>query len=550
MVLEPTDGLNNPAVYCVDKAVCLSTPPFEPLYVMENRIVDSVRVPTALWQTALDQSTSGIIVYEAVRDDDGRIKTFVIRLANRRSEQIVGLTRGAMLGRTADALFPQSQSAPFWADVARVIETSRAHHAEFFHRVSRTQRESWFDLDIEPLGDGQSAIVSFADITELKNAAQSMLREAILFKTLSSSVPGMCVLVINHQQQVLFASGELPDLFASRSTDQVVGQRVVATIRTEYHTDWQHYVGSALLGEPHSFGGQWGSWRGECYVGPVRNERGDVVMALCVYRDTSEQFRQQQTLQRINHDLQRSNQDLEQFAYVASHDLQEPLRKIKSFGDLLSERYAPKLDEAGTDLVRRMQSAADRMNDLIRNLLSYARLTAPGGLTEHQKREFIRLSDVLDDSLTDLEMMIHERGAAVRTSPDLPTITGDATQLRQLLQNLLTNAIKFTRPDQRPEVVITGRLVSGREIPDYPGVDPLLPYAQISVQDNGIGIAPENFEKIFALFGRLNSRRQFVGTGIGLATCRRIVENHGGTITVESQLDHGTTFHVYLPMQV
>lgn len=517
---------------------------------MKLKIADPATSPASLWQLALDQSASGILVYEAVRTPDGDIETFVVRLANRRAEQILGLPRTDMLGHTAADLFPAQHPTNLWSNIAEVIESGEPLHTELFYHVSRTDRDQWFDLGIEPLGDGQSAVVSFTDITELKNATQALLGEAILFKTLSSSVPGMCVVVINYFQKVLFANGDLPGLYVHRDAREVVGKRIDETILPEFRSDWQRYISTALMGQQHSFSNHWGGWWCECYVGPVRNDHGDIVMAICVYRDISEQYRQQQTLQRMNSDLQRSNQSLEQFAYMASHDLQEPLRKIKSFSDLLQDRYADQLDEAGKDMIRRMQSGADRMNDLIKNLLDYARMTTPASLAEGQKQDLVSIDQLMNDIVADLDMVINERGALIKTGPNLPMVPGDATQLRQLFQNLLTNAMKFTRPGQRPEITITGRLIRGTDVPPFANVNQAQTYALISIQDNGIGIAPENFDKIFGLFTRLHGRQQFSGSGIGLATCKRVVENHGGTITVDSKLDHGTTFHAYLPLHI
>jgi PAS domain S-box-containing protein len=473
-----------------------------------------------------------------------------VQLASRRAGQIIGVDRSDMLGKMVKDIFASSQPMKLWTDLTEVIETGQAHHSELFHRITRTGKKHWFDLTIEPLGDGEQAVVSFTDITELKTAQQLLLGESILFKTLSSTVPGMCVVVVNYFQKVLFANGKLPGLFSSNNPDEVLSRRIVDTMRPDYQPDWKRYISSALMGEQHSFSDHWGGWRCECYVGPVRNERGDIVMAICVYRDITEQFRQQQALQRMNSDLQRSNHSLEQFAYVASHDLQEPLRKIKTFGDLLKSSYADDLGTVGADMVQRMQSAADRMNLLIKSLLSYARINAPASIALRQKQDIVSMETVLNDILTDLELTISERGAVINHGPNLPMVPGDATQLRQLFQNLLTNAMKFTRPDQQPQISIRGGLVRGHAVPDFPGIDPILEYAHFSVQDNGIGIATEHFDKIFGLFNRLHGRQQFAGTGIGLATCRRVAENHGGTITVESTLHYGTTFHVYLPLHI
>ncbi|MCK8494001.1 ATP-binding protein [Spirosoma sp. RP8] len=514
---------------------------------MKVNIADPLQTPATLWQKALDQSASGILVAQAIRNKDGDIETFTIQLANRQAEKTLRHKRESMLGHTVAELLPQTL-APLWSKVADVVESGESQHSDFYYQTSYTRQELWFDLCIEPLGDGQCAVLSFTDITALKNASQTLLGESILFKTLSSSVPGMSVVVVNYFQKVLFANGNLPGLFKSSNADELIGQRITDTILPNYQDDWKRYISTALMGEQHSFSDHWGGWRCECYVGPVRNERGNIVMGICVYRDISEQFRQQQTLQRMNHDLKQSNHSLEQFAYVASHDLQEPLRKIKSFGDILGERYTKQLDETGVDIVHRMQSAADRMNDLIKSLLSYARITTPSGLAKFQKQELINVSELLSGIQNDLEIAIQERGAVIKSDLNLPIVPGDETQLRQLFQNLLTNAIKFVRPTQRPEVSITGRLVRGGDVPEFPGVDHLQEYALFSIEDNGIGIDPENFEMIFGLFTRLHGRQQFTGSGIGLATCKRVAENHGGTITLESKVNYGTTFHVYLPL--
>jgi|GEM_PF-2609064 len=517
---------------------------------MKVNIAEHGQVASSLWQKALDKSSSGVIVYESVRNNDGEIETFSVRLINSRAEQLLGLTREEVLGQPAVDLFPAQNTNSFWDDVTEVIDSNTPQHRELFTQIARTQQELWLDLSIEPMGDGRCVVISFTDITELKKTSQTLLGESMLFNTLSSSVPGMSVVVVNYFQKVLFANGQLPGLFKSRNSEDSIGKRLADIILPAYQHDWKRYISTALMGEHHSFSDHWGGWRCEVYVGPVRNEKGDIAMGICVFRDISEQFRQQQTLQRMNNDLKQSNHSLEQFAYVASHDLQEPLRKIKSFGDLLNERYAPQLDGAGKDIVQRMQSAADRMNDLIKSLLSYARITTPKGLSEHQKQDLVNIEDLLKDIQNDLEIIIQERGSVIKTGLNLPTVPGDKTQLRQLFQNLLTNAMKFVRPDQRPEVSITGRLIRGNLLPDFPNLDSFQEYAVIDVQDNGIGIAPEHFETIFGLFTRLHGRQQFAGSGIGLATCKRVAENHGGTITVESRLNYGTTFHVYLPLHV
>ncbi|RAJ93268.1 PAS domain S-box-containing protein [Larkinella arboricola] len=247
-------------------------------------------------------------------------------------------------------------------------------------------------------------------------------------------------------------------------------------------------------------------------------------------------------LQQINTELQRSNQNLQSFAYVASHDLQEPLRKIQAFGDILKGQYAAALG-SGVDYLNRMQQAAGRMSVLIRDLLAFSRLSSTVA-----QPSLIALDDLLKSVLVDLELTITETGAQIRVHP-LPTVMGDPTQLRQLFQNLLGNALKFRRPEVTPLIEITVSSVARQALPAE--VKPLRASAgfhRIEVSDNGIGFDPKDAPRIFQVFQRLHGRSQYSGTGIGLAICESVVANHGGAITVHSRPGQGTAFQVYLPM--
>ncbi|GAB4047681.1 ATP-binding response regulator [Spirosoma litoris] len=251
-------------------------------------------------------------------------------------------------------------------------------------------------------------------------------------------------------------------------------------------------------------------------------------------------------LQASVHDLQRSNDNLQTFAYIASHDLQEPLRKIQSFGDLLQQRYAEQLGD-GIDYLQRMQVGANRMSTLIRDLLNFSRIS-----TRQEAPSQIPLTDLVHTVLADLEDMINASGAHVQVNP-LPTVLGDRSQLTQLLQNLLSNALKFHRKDLSglpiaPVVSVTAHLVNATELPTQ--VRPFraaTTYHRIDVADNGIGFDEKYLDRIFQIFQRLHSQSVFAGTGIGLAICEKVVANHGGTITATSQPGQGSTFSVYLP---
>lgn len=251
------------------------------------------------------------------------------------------------------------------------------------------------------------------------------------------------------------------------------------------------------------------------------------------------QLRQYETeLQRKIRQLEVSNQELERFAFVASHDMQEPLRKIQTFGDLLDQQYPPQVDSNGRIYLNKMLTSADRMSKLIRDLLSFSQL-------KNQPDAFQRVSvsDVLDRVLLDLEVPVKSTGATITVGP-LPTLDAVPSQLEQLLTNLISNALKYARPGVAPLITIHAEQVSGVA---YPGLLASQTYYQLSVADNGIGFNERYLDRIFDVFQRLHAKAQYEGTGIGLAICKRVVAYHSGYITAHSQEGIGTTFIIVLP---
>ncbi len=271
----------------------------------------------------------------------------------------------------------------------------------------------------------------------------------------------------------------------------------------------------------------------------VENERE--VGAVLIFKDITARRKAEEDLARKADELARSNAELEQFAFVASHDLQEPLRKIQAFGDRVKTK-CEKIDlgEAG-DYLNRMQNAAARMQTLINDLLAFSRV-----IRSSQPFVPVDLAAVTREVLNDLEVRIEKNGARVDVG-ELPSVNGDPTQIRQLMQNLLSNALKFQPPGNQPVVTVRSRIISdspGKETATAPDANPIW---EISVQDNGIGFDEKHLEKIFAVFQRLHGRTEYEGTGIGLAVCRRILERHGGSITARSQPANGATFLFTLP---
>jgi PAS domain S-box-containing protein len=268
---------------------------------------------------------------------------------------------------------------------------------------------------------------------------------------------------------------------------------------------------------------------------PIQNGDGEILGVVMVFRDVTEKRKNELALADYAERLKSSNQELEQFATIASHDLQEPLRKIKWFGDLLRDQLGEALGEVPEDYLERMNSAADRMQEMIRDLLELSRVNSQG-----RDFEMVDLTEAACDVVSDLETRILAEQGQVLIGP-LPTIDGDAVQIRGLLQNLIGNAVKYHKPGV-PPIVKVSVLADPEKFGDAVTVS-------IQIEDNGIGFEEVHIERIFQPFQRLHGRGEYEGTGIGLSICKKIVERHQGRITAHGWLGNGSTFIVTLPLK-
>lgn len=331
-----------------------------------------------------------------------------------------------------------------------------------------------------------------------------------------------------------YEAGELPgDISTWKNLTHPEDQPWVMETLTAHLKDSSH---------PYSFdyrvrtkSGEW-KWIGNYGKVVIRDKDGNPLRMTGTHKDISDRQRAEAERQTLMLNLQQSNQELEQFAFIASHDLREPLRTIHSFCSLLQSRHQASLNETGQDYLNRIQNATQRMQALVDDLLSLSQVST-------QAKPFlpVDLAKVVQEVISGLQKQFQQTGGRVEVE-NLPTVLADSTQLSQLFQNLISNALKFHR-DVAPVVKISSQLQPTTENANNSG------FQQILVEDNSIGFDEKHVERIFEPFERLHGRGQYEGTGIGLAICKKIVERHGGSITVRSLLGHGSTFIITLPIR-
>ncbi|MDD2923166.1 MAG: MASE3 domain-containing protein, partial [Anaerolineales bacterium] len=392
---------------------------------------------------------------------------------------------------TIEALRNQDGSLRGYAKITRDI-TERKRLEDIAKRLSRQH-----ELVLASAGEGIYGLDMNGNMTFINQAAANMLGNSI--------------------EELLGKSGHA-DHHHTRA-DGSPSPRAECPIYAAFHDGKTHHVDSDIFWRLDG-----SSFPVEYTSTPNRDENGEILGAVVVFRDITERKRAEQALQAYTSKLEQSNRDLQEFAYVASHDLQEPLRKVMAFGDRLATKYGETLDETGRDYIKRMRGASQRMQILINDLLSFSRVS-----TRAQPFVEVDLNMVAREVVSDLENLIERTGARVEVG-ELPVIEADSTQMRQLLQNLIGNALKFQREGQTPHVKVSAKNNGNT--------------CQISVEDNGIGFDTQYLDRIFKPFQRLHSREEYEGSGMGLAICRRIAERHSGSIIAESAPDKGATFLV------
>jgi PAS domain S-box-containing protein len=396
-------------------------------------------------------------------------------------------------------------------------------------------------LVIDENGEIIKIIGNIQDITELKNAAILLEKTESIYKTIASNVPDSIVLMFDKQFNLILFDGPIIQDFKFESKLKPGINLKELFAQEDY--DYNHQIlEKSFKGEEIQEEREFDGKTFMIDYKPVKNVSGDIFNVMVVMHDITEIKNVQRSLEQKVEELNNSNQDLEQFAYVASHDLQEPLRKIRAFGDRLQTKFSNDISEEGLDYIKRMQSASERMQTLIDDLLTYSRVTRTDeGFIE------LDLHEEIQKIIVDLEYVIEKKNATIDLMVN-HTISAIPGQIRQLFQNLLSNAIKFTKEGVNPVVEIKSEILRGSLL-EIPELEQNRDYCRISIQDNGIGFDQQYADKIFELFQRLHTRNEYQGTGIGLAVCKKIVDKHNGLINVSSKQNHGTKFVIILPVQ-
>ncbi len=422
----------------------------------------------------------------------------------------------------------------------------------FEHRLKRKDG-TWGRFSVraipvkQPDGTIREWVGVHTDITNQRRAEESLVESEKRFRTLAETLPQL-VWMTDGAGQREYASHQWSaytglELVNDDTWEQIVHPADITPIME----NWRHCLQTGTIYRAevrlknHRGDYRWHFVQGE----PVYNEEGKIVRWIGAFTDIHDQKTASQKLEKLvaerTKELQRSNEDLQQFAHVASHDLKEPVRKIRTFGSRLSEEFGELLPGTAKLYLAKIESAAGRMYAMIDGVLTYSTLNAM-----QQPFERLELTKVVSDVENDLEVLIREKGATI-VCEHLPSLSGAAILLYQLFYNLINNSLKFVRPEANPVVHISAQPLTAAEAAAK-DLDADKMYTRIFVKDNGIGFEQENAGRIFQTFSRLNPKDRYEGTGLGLALCKKIAERHGGHIEAEGRLNEGATFIVTLPV--
>ena len=496
-------------------------------------IETQLRESEVKFYAAAEASLDSLFIFNSLRDEAGRIVDFIFAELNSRAEQLISMSKSEVLGQRLSELILIDGTRNFLEKYLQVVETSKVFTEEFSTNAF-TPNISWLQYMVVPLADGIA--ITARDITERKQMEKTLQEREELFRLAFDRAP-IGITLVSTDGKFIRVNDALCEMLGYSELEliQLTFQEIT------YPDDLAAYlalVQELLEGKKnyYSMEKRHISKEGNIVwiilsVSLAKDPSGEPLYFIAQIQNITPRKQNEAQQQKLITQLKISNQELEDFAYVASHDLQEPLRKIQTFGDRFKVKYGKVLDEKGLDYLQRMQSAANRMQTLIRDLLNFSRVT-----TKAQPYLPVSLFQIVAEVIDDLENRIEQTKAEVEVG-ELLTIQADSLQMRQLFQNLIGNALKFQVPENRPIVKVEAILQSETN------------QVKIMVSDNGIGFEEKYLDRIFTPFQRLHGKQKYQGTGMGLAICRKIVERHNGNITARSTPNQGTTFVVTLPIE-
>jgi len=481
----------------------------------------------ARFQQLLEFAPDGIVISNA----EGRIV-----LVNQKAEELFGYSREELLGQSIELLVPERWRGAHVGQRTAYANTPSSRpmggtRSLFARRKDGT--EFPVDIGLSPTETDEGLLV----MSVIRDTSERQRADA-RFRALLEAAPDAMV-IVDTQGRIVLVNSQTEALFGY-AREELLGGPVEVLIperyreghpahRTRYQSEPRvRPMGAGL--ELFARRKDGSEFPVEISLSPLETEEGWLTTA--ALRDITERKRAEAELAHQARELARSNEELEQFAYVASHDLQEPLRMVSSYTQLLAKEYQGQLSEDADKYIDYAVDGVKRMQELINDLLAYSRVGTQGRTFEPTDCE-----RVLQRVLRNLEVSIQESGVAITHDP-LPTVFGDPLQIQQLLQNLIGNGIKFRRAEAPQVHVGAEHRTAGKESEWL-----------LSVRDNGIGIDPKYSDRIFQIFQRLHNRRKYSGTGIGLAICKKIVERHGGRIWLDGEPGVGATFYFTIPDQ-
>lgn len=482
------------------------------------------------YRSLFESMDQGFTIIEMIFDEANRPVDYLFLECNPVFETQTGLF-GAV-GQTARTLVPGLEDRWFemYGQIALTGQATR-----FVDGSEAMGR--WFEVYAFRLGGAESRQVAilFTDITQRRQNETILKESESRFRTLAETLPQM-VWVVNNDRSIEYMSQRWKTYSGLEDTATIWEKIAHPQDLLVFRSHWaDHFAQGKSFQYDIRLKNKAGEFRWHNFVAePIKDASGQTLRWIGSLTDIHNQKNLSEQLEKLvaerTRELQRSNEDLQQFAHVASHDLKEPVRKIKLFSNFLASKCTDTLPEEGLLYLGKIQDAASRMHAMIDGVLLYSSLS-----TGEQVIESVDLNQILHTIETDLEVIIKQKQARI-TYQNLPVIQGYSVLLYQLFYNLINNSLKFTKAGVNPLITVVSHPIDA------------MSWVRIEIRDNGIGFRPEDGQKIFKTFVRLNSKDQYEGTGLGLALCHRIVERHGGTITAEGRDGEGAAFFIDLPV--